>query len=293
MPAGRTVTLLRRSVAKWIDDKVPRLGAALAFYAALSLAPLLVLLLRFAAVFFGEEAARGGLVAQIRSLAGEPAALALQELISRGSDPVEGRIAALLGVIMLFFGASGVFAQLQDALDTIWNVQPKPNRSWLDIIRERLFSFVMVLGICFLLLVSLVVSAVVASLSVVWQQLPQSLEFTAAGIDLLVSFGVVTVLFAAMYKWVPDVEIRWSDVWFGAAITAAMFILGKFAIGFYLGHSAVASSYGVAGSFVVVLIWIYYSAQILFLGAEITYVHTQQRGRRPTVRANARRASPE
>lgn len=290
MPVGRITSLLQRAVVKGFADRVPRLGAALAFYAALSMAPMFVLLLKFTSVFFSEEAARDGLVAQIQSLAGEPAAVALKELIARGGNPVEGRVAAALGLVMLFFGASGVFAQLQDALDTIWQVRPKPDRTWLDVIRERLFSFVMVLGICFLLLTSLVISAMLAALGEIWGQLPTSLRFVAQGMDLVVSFGVVTVLFAAMYKWVPDVEIRWGDVWFGAAITAAMFIVGKFAIGFYLGHSAVASSYGVAGSFVVVLIWIYYSAQILFFGAEITQVHTQRRGRKVAVSSNAERA---
>ena len=187
----------------------------------------------------------------------------------------------------MLLGASGVFGQLQDSLNTIWEVQPKPGRGFFGMLRDRFFSFAMVLGVAFLLLVSLVISAGLAAVGKIFGGMPESAQFVAQGLNFGVSFIVLTLLFAAMYKWVPDVKIDWRDVWLGAAVTALLFSIGKFAIGLYLGHSAMASSYGVAGSFVVLLVWVYYSTQILFFGAEITQVYANQFGNRIVPTDNA------
>jgi membrane protein len=272
--------LLRRTVSDWIEDKVPQLGAALAFYTALSIAPLLIIALSAAALYFGEEAAHGELSRQVNSLVGAQAGEAIEEIVASGQKPAEGTIAAIMGIVMLLFGASGVFGQLQDSLNAIWEVKPKSNRGVWGMIRHRLFSFAIVLGIGFLLMVSLVISATLAALGTVFDRLPDDLHWLAQGVNLVISLGVFTVLFALMFKYLPDVKIAWSDVWLGAFITALLFLVGKFAIGLYLGHSSMASTYRVAGSFVVLLVWVYYSAQILFLGAEFTQVYANQFGSR-------------
>jgi len=283
--------LLKETFNEWSEDKVPRLGAALAFYTALSIAPLVVLLLSIAAFFFGEEAARGQIQGQMQSLVGSQAAAAVEDIIAGGDEPKEGLIASVLGAITLLFGASGVFGQLQDSLNTVWDVRPKPGRGIWQVVRDRFFSFAMVLGIAFLLLVSLVISAALTAFGTLLDRLPAGLHFLSHAVHLGVSFVVFTLLFAAMFKWVPDVKIQWRDTWLGAAITAALFMLGKFAIGLYLGHSAMASSYGLAGSLVVLLVWVYYSSQILFLGAEFTQVYANRFGDRIEPTENAERIS--
>lgn len=279
--------LLLETVWKWSDDKIPQLGAALAFYTAVSIAPLMILLLRLASVLFGAEAARGEVQVQIRSLVGVHGARAIEEIIAGGSTASEGPLATFFGIALLLFGASGVFAQLQDSLNTIWQVRTKPGRGIFEILRDRCFSFVMVLGVAFLLLVSLVVSTLLTFAGNALHAMPDSLPVPVHVLNSAISFVVITLLFAAMYKWVPDVKIAWRDVWLGAILTSGLFTFGKYVIGLYFGYSALSSVYGVAGSFVVVLIWVYYSAQILYFGAEFTQVYRHHYGKRIVPKENA------
>ncbi|MDB5340296.1 MAG: hypothetical protein JWN70_5915, partial [Planctomycetaceae bacterium] len=268
-----------------------RLGAALAFYTALSIAPLLVLSLRVAATVFGDEAARGEIERQVQSLIGEQGGQAVQAMLENANKPESGTIATVLSVLTLLFGASGVFGQLQDSLNTIWEVKPKAGRGVWGFIQDRFLSMAMVMGVAFLLLVSLVISAGLSALgnySIHW---PESLQVVSRIVNLVVSLAVFTGVFAMMFKFLPDVKIDWKDVWLGALITSILFTIGKFAIGLYLGHSALASSYGVAGSLVVLLVWVYYSAQIMFFGAEFTQVYANQHGRQIVPSENAERVS--
>jgi membrane protein len=271
-------SLLRQTVAEWLEDKAPQLGAALAFYTALSIAPLLVLALVAAGYFLGADAARGQIAGQLDSLIGDAGSEAIEDMLASAHEPKAGSIAAVFGFITLLFGASGVFGQLQDALNTIWEVKPKAGRGFFGMIRDRFLSFAMVMGIVFLLLASLLVTAALSSIGQWASQLPDSLQWAAHAVNVVVSFAVITLLFAMMFKVLPDVKIAWSDVWLGAAVTALLFTIGKFAIGLYLGQSSMASAYGVAGSFVVLLVWVYYSAQIMFFGAELTQVYANRHG---------------
>lgn len=268
--------LLRETYVEWVDDKGDRLGAALAFYSVLSLAPLLVIVIAIAAAVFGREAARGEIVSQIDGLVGRDGAQAVQEMIIHSQQPATGIVAVLLGVGTLFLGAAGVFGELQDALNTIWEVPTKPsNGIWL-FIKKRFFSFAMVFGTGFLLLASLAISTTLQALS---EFMNARLSLPAAiwlGVDFLISFGVITLLFGLIFKVVPDVKIAWKDVWIGAVLTALLFIVGKFLLGLYLGRSGLGSAYGAAGSLIVLVVWIYYSAQILFFGAEFTQVYAKR-----------------
>jgi len=274
-------SLLRDTYNEWTENKAPRLGAALAFYTALSIAPLVVLSLRVAAAFFDDGAAQDEIVRQTQSMMGEQGSEAIQSIIkSSEENPSAGGVATALSLITLLFGASGVFGQLQDSLNTIWEVEPKPGRGVLGFLRDRFLSFAMVMGIAFLLLVSLMISASLAFVGTFLDRLPDQFHVVAQIINALVSFAVITVLFGMTFKFVPDVKMAWRDVWLGAAITAFLFTIGKFAIGVYLGQSSMASSYGAAGSLIVVLVWVYYSSQIVFFGAELTKVYANQFGSR-------------
>lgn len=279
--------LLRETFRDWVADDVPQHGAALAFYAAFSLAPLLVIALSVAAMFFGEDAARGEVERQMHSLIGEQGSRAIQDMIINARRPVTGTWATVLSVGLLVFGASGVFGQLQSSLNAIWKVHSPQSRGWVRLIRDRFLSFAMVLCIAFLLLVSLVISAVMASLGTWVERMPDRWEGWFTGTShFAISFFVITLLFAAIFKILPDARIRWRDVWLGAAVTSMLFTVGKMLIGWYLGYSSFASSYGLAGSFVVLLFWVYYSSQILYLGAEVTQVYAKLVGS-PIVRRAA------
>lgn len=271
-------SLVAQTVKEWMDDKVPQQGAALSFYTALSIAPLLVIALGIAALFFGNAAAEEELEHQMRSLIGHEGSKALQEMVTNAYKPSTGVLATVLSSVTLLFAASGVFGQLQDSLNTIWGVPSKSGHSFVQILRGRFLSFAMVLGIGFLLMVSLVVSAGVAAFSAALGNFPDAWAWLAHVINFLVSLASTTILFAMMFKLLPDVRIAWRDVWIGAGVAAILFTVGKLAIGLYLGHSTFASSYGVAGSFVVLLVWVYYSSQILFLGAEFTQVFANRYG---------------
>jgi membrane protein len=238
-------------------------------------------------VVFGEEAAQGGIEDQLRGLLGPQGANAVEEIIKNSDKPKEGSIATIISVVILLFGASGVFGQLQDSLNTIWEVAPKPDRGIMGFIKDRFLSFTMVLGIGFLLLVSLLLSAVLATLSNFLGHLIPGLTFLWSILNFLISFGVITVLFALIYRVLPDAKIAWGDVWIGSIITALLFTIGKSLIGLYLGNSSVGSTYGAAGSFVVLLLWVNYSAQILFFGAEFTQVYANKYGSRIVPTSNA------
>jgi membrane protein len=268
-------TLLSETFTEWLEDKAQRLGAALAYYAAFSIAPLLVLVVAVAGYFYKDDTLHR-VQSQIALMAGVNAAEAIVATIRDAKDTPGGAIPTILSMVMLVIGATGMFGQLQDAMNTIWEVAPKPRRFWADILRTRLLAFLMVVAICLLLLISLAATAVLANITKYFQEL---LPFTASFwpfVDFGVSFIFTTILFAAIFKIMPDVDIAWTDVWLGAAATAALFAVGKIAIGFYLGRSSFASAYGAAGSLLVLLAWVYYSAQILFFGAEFTWVYTKR-----------------
>jgi membrane protein len=287
MSGTQVWTLLRQTYSEWSEDKAPQLGASLAFYSALSIAPLLVIALSVASFILDEEAVRGQVVMEFQRLVGSEGGEAIEDMINSAKRPGSGAVATVLSISTLLFGASGVFGQLQDALNTIWEVKSKPGRGILGFLQDRFLSFAAVLGVAFLLLVSLLLTTALAAAGLSSDALPEALRWLAQFVDFAVSFVVITVLFAMIFKLLPDVTMAWSDVWLGAAVTTALFSVGKFAIGMYLGNSSMASSYGVAGSFVVLLVWTYYSAQILFLGAELTQVYANSYGSRIVPTENA------
>lgn len=258
-------------------DKVPRLAAALAFYTVFSLAPVLLIAVAGAGFIYGEQAAQGQLFNSLSGLIGNDAAGTIQGILENMRKPGAGIVATIIGLVTLLLGATGVFAELQDSLNTIWGVQPKPKRALRTIVGERFASFLMVLGIALLLLISLLISTVLSALTGI---LGDRLSgFLTAPLDLVISFGITAVLFALVYKVLPDVQIGWKDVALGAGLTAVLFIVGKSLIGLYLGRSGISSTYGAAGSFALLLLWVFYSAQIFFIGAEFTKVFARWRGR--------------
>jgi len=254
----------------------------LAYYTLLSIAPLIILAVAVTGLAFGEDAARQHISGELAGVVGSGAAVAIQSIAENAKTPGSGVLSIIFGLTVLLFGASGVFGELQSALNTVWGVAPKPGRGIWGLVKDRFFSFTLVLGVAFLLLVSLVVSA---GLTWVGQVFEQSLPGGAVVWQLLnfgISFAVVTALFALMFKKLPDVHISWRDVWVGAAVTAGLFTLGKFGLGIYLGSAGVASAYGAAGSIVALVIWVYYSAQVLLIGAEFTEVYARRFGSRIT-----------
>jgi membrane protein len=280
MRAGTIGSLLKATYSGWSEDNAPRLAGSLAFSTVFALAPLLIIVLGLAGLAFGREAAQSQIVEQISMFGGAQTAGAIQDLLDNIDKPETSTLATAIGVATFLLGAWWVFTDLQDAFNTIWGVKPVPGRHWLTRLRDRVLSFTMMLGINFLLLVSLLVSAALAAAAAYLRGLLSDLGPALQVINFLISFGVVTLLFAMMYKIIPDVKLAWGDVWIGAAVTALLFSLGKFAIGLYLGTSTLASAYGAAGSLVVILVWVYYSAQILFLGAEFTKVYARCCGTR-------------
>jgi membrane protein len=272
--------LLKDTFQQWSEDKASRLAAALAYYTVFSLPPLLILVIAVAGTFLGEEAARGEVVSQLRQFIGSDGAELIETIITGASQSGKGASfsASMISIGVLIFGATAVVIQLQDALNTIWEVTPKPGHDLRNFIFNRILSFGMVLGVAFLLLVSLVLSAMLALLSNMFVDVLPSAEAIASLLDLSLSFLVATLLFALMFKFLPDAKIAWGDVFIGALITALLFSIGKWAIGLYLGKSTFGSTYGAAGSLVVLLAWIYYSAQILFFGAEFTQVYARRFG---------------
>jgi membrane protein len=272
------VDLLKETGSDWLDDKAPRLAASLALYTLMSLAPLLILAVSIAGLAFGEEAARGQIAQQLSGLLGASSANAVQSVLANAKTPSSGVIGTVVGLGLALFGASGVFGELQGTLNEIWDVDTKPGRGIKGFIRDRFFSFTLVLGVAFLLLVSLAVSAGLAAVGAYFAQTLPGGESVWQVLNFVISLGVTTLLFATIYKVVPDIKIRWRDVWVGALVTAALFTLGKLGIAMYVGRSTVASPFGAAGSVVALVVWVYYSAQILFFGAELTQVWARRHG---------------
>jgi membrane protein len=274
--------LLKQSYQGWKEDKASRLSAALAYYTIFSLAPLLIIVIAITGLFWQQQAVQQQVMGQIQSLVGADGAKFVSDLLTSASNPAKGIIATIVGIITLLFGALGVFNELHNSLNVIWEVEEEKPKGFLQTIKkviiDRFLSFTMVLGIGFLLLVSLVISAGVSAVQTTIGTLIPLSEIILQIINLVISIGVITVLFALIYKFLPDAEIAWRDVGLGAFVTAILFSLGKFLIGLYLGNSAIASSFGAAGSLVLLLVWIYYSAQILFFGAEFTEVYANSYG---------------
>lgn len=271
--------LVKDAGVKFVEDKAPRLGAALAFYTLLSLSPLLLVVVGVVGAVFGEDAARGELVAQIRDVVGQEGAVAVEQVVAKSANQSGKGLLAVVGFVVLFFGASGVFAELQGALNTIWQVPGgKSAGGILTMVRERLLSFSLVCVMIFLLLASLVVSAVLSAVNDRVAGWMPGMTVVAEVLNFVITFGMLTLLFAAIFQWLPETDLAWSDVWVGAAATALLFSIGKYLIGLYLGTAAVGSAYGAAGAFVVLLVWVYYSTQILLFGAELTFVYAQRFG---------------
>lgn len=270
--------LLKKTFSKWNEDHAPGLGAALSYYTVFSLAPLLMIVIAIAGLVFGQEAAQGQVMGQIQGLVGEESAKAIQSMIEEARKPAAGILATLIATVMLLVGATGVFAQLQESLNIIWKVKEKPGEGIWKTLKDRFISLVAVLGTGFLLLISLVISAGLSAVGATLEHVLPGPEFLLQIINFVVSFTVVTLLFAMIYKLLPDKPIRWGDVWIGAGITSLLFTIGKFFIGLYLGKSEVGLAYGAAGSLVVILIWVYYASQIFLLGAEFTAVYAESRG---------------
>ena len=281
------VGLLKETVQEWQEDKAAKLAAALAYYTAFSVAPLLIIAIAIVALVFGEDAAQGQIAKQLQEQVGSQAAEAIQTMIQNSQKPNEGKIATIISFVILAFGASGVFTELQDSLNTIWEVAPKPGQGVFAAVKNRFLSFAMVLGIGFLLLVSLVLSTVLIGVGNYLGNSIPHLVLLWQILNFVISFGVITALFAMIYRLLPDVKIAWSDVWLGAAITSLLFAIGRWAIGLYLAKSSVGSTYGAAGSFVVFLLWVNYSAQILFFGAEFTQVYANKYGSQIVPNKNA------
>lgn len=271
-------TTVKETASDWSDDNASRLAAALAYYSLLSLAPLLVIVIAVAGFFYGPDAARGKIAGELGAVVGGEAAQGIQSVAASAHSQTGGVVSTVIGVVTLFVGASGVFGELQSSLNTIWEVKPKPNRGVLGQLKDRFLSFTMVLGVAFLLLVSLVLSTMLSALGNAFAGALPGGEGIWQAVTFLFTFSVVTGLFALIFKYIPDAQIQWRDVWLGAAVTALLFTIGKFLLGLYLGKAAPGSSYGAAGSIIALVVWVYYAAQILFMGAEFTQVEARRHG---------------
>ncbi len=271
-------SLVKQSVSAWLEDRAASMGAALAYYTAFSIAPLLIIAIAVAGIVFGRDAAQAAVVGQLQGLLGEAGGNAIAGMLKSAANFGSSILAIVIGVGALILTATTAFVELQDDLDRIWKAKPRAGSGLLNLIRSRLLSLGMVLAIGFLLAVSLVLSAAVAALG---NSLLGEAEFLLQAITFLGSFAVITVLFAMIYKVLPNVEVAWEDVWIGAAITALLFDIGKLLIGLYIGKSSVASSFGAAGPFVVLMLWIYYSTQIFLLGAEFTNAYAHRHDAQP------------
>lgn len=269
----------KKTAMAWVDDYAPSMGAAISYYTAFSIAPLLVIVIAIAGYVFGEEAVRGALQGQISGLVGSDGAAAIQGLVSSAREPAEGLVASGISIVFLVIGATTVFAEIQSALDRIWHVpeKAKPSGLW-GLLRARFLSFGLILGLAFLLMASLAVSAAVAALGTWFSALLPGWEIVLQVLNMALSVVVETLLFAMIFKLMPSTRIAWSDVWVGAAVTAALFELGKVLIGLYVGKAGISSTYAAAGSIAIILIWVYYAAQIFLLGAEFTKVYATEYG---------------
>jgi membrane protein len=279
---GNAFSLLKQTAMEWLDDKAPQLGAALAYYTVFALAPLVLVLLAIIGVLFREDPAGAWsrVTEQMGYFLDKSAVQVVTDIAAEASKPGKSTTATIVGIALALFGASGVFGQLQDALNTIWGVKAKPGEGIMSFIRARFVSFAMLGGVFFLLLVSLTVEALLKGFShYVQAHLPGGMAI-AVSVYLVFDFAVVVMLFAMIFKYLPDAEIQWRDVWIGAIMTAVFFGVGKWALGLYLGSGAASSAYGAASSLITLLLWIYYSSQILLFGAEFTQVYANWAGRR-------------
>jgi membrane protein len=276
-----SISLLKQTFSEWLEDKVPQLGAALAYYTVFSLAPLVLFLLAIVGFLFHNDPAGAWrkMTEQMSYFLDKSAVDVVEGIAQKASQPNKGLLATIIGILLALFGASGVFGQLQNALNTIWGVKAKPGAGIAGFIRSRFLSFAMVAGVCFLLLVSLVLESVLKSFSHYVQAMFPGGIVIALLVYSIFDLAVVVLLFAAIFKFLPDVKIQWRDVWIGAVMTAIFFAIGKWALGLYLGSGAAASAYGAASSLITLLLWIYYSSQILLFGAEFTQVYAARAGR--------------
>lgn len=285
--AKRALKLLKATFDDWLEDNAQRLSAALAYYSIFSIAPLLVIAISVAGIVLGEDAVRGQLAAQLNAYVGPQAAAGVQSMVQSASKPSEGWIGAIVGFATLLLGAAGVFGQLQDALNTIWEVKRLNRGGWKGYVRARLLNFGMVLVIGFLLLTSLLLTTALAALNGYFESIMGIPPFIGGLLAFGGSFCVVTTLFAFIFKVLPDAQIEWRHVWIGAVVTALLFELGKFGLSFYLGREGTASSFGAAGSVVIILLWVFYASCILLFGAEFTQVYAREFGHAILPSANA------
>ena len=278
---GNVFGLLKRTFQEWLEDKAPQLGAALAYYTVFSLAPLILVLLAIVGVIFRDDPAGAWnkITQQMSYFLDRSAVQVVENIAQKASEPGKSTIAAIIGVALAIFGASGVFGQLQDALNTIWGVKAKPGGGIWGFLRNRFLSFAMVAGVCFLLLVSLTLESLLKAFSHYVQSVLPGGIVVALAVYLIFDFAVVVLLFAMIFKFLPDVQIQWRDVWIGAVISAILFGIGKWLLGLYLGSGAAGSAYGAASSLITLLLWVYYSSQILLFGAEFTQVYAARAGR--------------
>lgn len=278
---GNVFGLLKQTVQEWLGDKAPQLGAALAYYTVFSLAPLILVLLAIVGIIFRDDpAGTWNKITEQMSYFLDPSAVqVVQSIAQKASEPGKSTIATIIGVALAILGASGVFGQLQDALNTIWGVKAKPGGGIWGFLRNRFLSFAMVAGVCFLLLVSLTLESLLKAFSHYVQSVLPGGIVVALAVYLIFDFAVVVLLFAMIFKFLPDVEIQWRDVWIGAVITTILFGIGKWLLGFYLGSGVAGSAYGAASSLITLLLWVYYSSQILLFGAEFTQVYAARAGR--------------
>lgn len=289
------VDIVSEAAQGWSDDNAPSMGAALAYYTLFSIAPLLLIVISVAGLVFGEQAARGEVMAQLSDLLGTQGAMAVEDLLKRVNRPDEGGWAAAIGTVVLLVGATSVFAELQNSLNRIWKA-PLVNsgpvwKSLLTLLRKRLLSLGLILGLGFLSMVSMVASAALAAISKWWTGwLGAEFVLLAQVLNATLAYALITVMFAVIYKWVPDVPVRWRDVWVGALITSALFSLGKTLIGLYIGRSGVSSAYGAAASLVVMMLWVYYSTQVFLMGAELSWAFAKRHSLREQAAATAARA---
>jgi membrane protein len=285
MKARELMNFVTETIAEWQEDQAARLAAAMAYYTTFSLAPLLVVVIAIAGLIGGRDAAQSLVMDQVEDLVGTEGREFVTSMIENASSSSTGVIASILGTATLLIGALGAFNELQNALNRIWDVEPKPIKGWgkrvITFIFKRLLSFSMLLGIGFLLLVALVVSAGLSAINEYLSAIPLFSNLVLQILNLIISLGLITLLFALIFKFIPDIEISWRNVWLGAAITAIFFTIGKQLIGLYLGRSDVGNTFGAAGSMALIMIWVYYSSQILFLGAEFTQVVAKKTGKQP------------
>jgi membrane protein len=284
-PVRKMVHIARDSITAWLDHNASSLGAALAFYTLFSIAPILVIAMAVSGYLFGSNVAEARVLEEMRALLGDAGAAAVQSLLASAQQSEKKGLAAAVGIVILLIGATSVFGELQNTLDYIWKSPPqKDSVAWWRILRARILSVGLILGVGFLLMVSLIASAALAALGAWLGSFMVQWAVILPALDVVLSLGLTTFLFAMIYKYVPREQIAWGDVWIGGLVTAGLFTVGKLLIGLYLGRSSLSSAYGAAGSIMVLLLWIYYSAQIFLLGAEFTHVFTYAHGSRSTKR---------